>query len=87
MKTLPPFVDEMLAAPPQAGAGGVHNWLFRVARQLHAHLPAGEIVACWKPARLAAGGRFPRLKSLPPFKMLCRARGNRGAGRADARHV
>ena len=43
MKTLPPFVDEMLAAPPCAGEG-VHNWLFRVARQLHSHLPAGEIV-------------------------------------------
>jgi hypothetical protein len=34
----------MLAAPPRAG-DGVHNWLFRVARHLHAHLPAGEIVA------------------------------------------
>ncbi len=44
MKTLPPFIDEMLAAPPRAG-DGVHHWLFRVARQLHAHLPAGEIVA------------------------------------------
>ena len=43
MKTLPSFIDEMLAAPPRAGEG-VHNWLFRVARQLHAHLPAGEIV-------------------------------------------
>jgi len=44
MKTLPPFIDEMLAVPPRAGEG-VHNWLFRVARQLHAHLPAVEIVA------------------------------------------
>src|SRR5208282_2266258 len=43
MKTLPPFIDEMLAAPPRAGEG-VHDWLFRVARQLHAHLPAVEIV-------------------------------------------
>ena len=43
MKTLSPFIDEMLAAPPRAGEG-VHIWLFRVARQLHAHLPAGEIV-------------------------------------------
>jgi hypothetical protein len=43
MKTLPPFIDEMLTAPPRAGEG-VHDWLFRVARQLHAHLPAGEIV-------------------------------------------
>ena len=43
MKILPPFVDKMLTMPPRAGEG-VHNWLFRVARQLHAHLPAGEIV-------------------------------------------
>ena len=42
--TLPPFIHEMLAAPPRAGEG-VHIWLFRVARQLHAHLPAVEIIA------------------------------------------
>jgi hypothetical protein len=41
---LPQFILEMLAAPPHAGEG-VHNWLFRVARHLHAHLPAPEIVA------------------------------------------
>jgi hypothetical protein len=40
---LPPFLRELLAAPPRAGEG-VHAWLFRVARQLHAHLPAGEIL-------------------------------------------
>lgn len=34
----------MLTAPPKAG-DGVHNWLFSVARQLHAHLPAVEIIA------------------------------------------
>jgi hypothetical protein len=44
MKTLPPFLDEMLAAAPRAGEG-VHGWLYRVARQLHAHLPAVEIIA------------------------------------------
>ncbi len=44
MKTLPSFIDEMLAAPPRAGEG-VHKWLYRVARQLHAHLPAIEIIA------------------------------------------
>lgn len=40
---LPAFLQEMLKTPPEAGEG-VHNWLFRVARQLHAHLPAVEIV-------------------------------------------
>lgn len=43
-ETLPRFIDEMLAAPPRAG-NGVHRWLFSVARQLHAHLPAVQIVA------------------------------------------
>lgn len=42
-RELPQFIQDLLAAPPRAGEG-VHNWLFRVARQLHAHLPAGEIV-------------------------------------------
>lgn len=33
----------MLTAPPHAGEG-VHIWLYRLARQLHAHLPALEII-------------------------------------------
>jgi hypothetical protein len=41
---LPAFLTEMLGDPPRAGEG-VHNWLFRVSRQLHTHLPAVEIVA------------------------------------------
>jgi hypothetical protein len=42
-RELPPFLQDLIATPPCAGEG-VHTWLFRVARQLHAHLPAGEIV-------------------------------------------
>ena len=49
----------MLAAPPEAGAG-VHNWLFRVARQLHAHLPAGEIVALLESRVAGCGRHVPR---------------------------
>ena len=52
---LPVFLQELLAAPPRAGAG-VHNWLFRVARHLHAHLPGGEIVQLLE-ARVAGCGR------------------------------
>ncbi len=44
MKTLPPFLTDMLATPPSAG-GGVHNWLFKAARNLHSHMPAPEIMA------------------------------------------
>ena len=43
-------------APPRAGEG-VHDWLFRVARQLHAHLPAVEIVSLLE-SRVANCGRF-----------------------------
>jgi hypothetical protein len=53
---LPVFVQEMLAAPPHAGEG-VHSWLFRVARQLHWHLPVGEIVSLLE-NRVANCGRF-----------------------------
>ena len=59
MKSLPSFIDEMLAAPPCAG-DGVHNWLFRVARQLHAHLPAGEIVALLESRVAGCGRHVPR---------------------------
>jgi len=53
---LPAFLYKILTAPPRAGSG-VHNWLFRVARQLHAHLPAPEIVSLLE-SRVANCGRF-----------------------------
>jgi len=62
MKTLPSFIDEMLAAPPRAGEG-VHNWLFRLARQLHAHLPAVEIVALLE-SRVQGCGRHVSRKEI-----------------------
>jgi hypothetical protein len=52
---LPTFLRELLASPPRAGEG-VHTWLFRVARQLHAHMPALEIVALLE-SRVANCGR------------------------------
>jgi hypothetical protein len=55
-RELPPFLRDMLTAPPRAGEG-VHAWLFRAARQLHAHLPAGEIVTLLE-SRVANCGRF-----------------------------
>jgi hypothetical protein len=41
---LPRFLLDLLAACPRAG-GGVHNWLFKVSRQLHAHRSRDEIVS------------------------------------------
>lgn len=39
---LPQFVRDMLNNPPPAGEG-IHNWLFRVARHLHAHMGTIEM--------------------------------------------
>jgi hypothetical protein len=55
IRELPDFLRDMLATPPRAGEG-VHDWLFRVARQLHAHKPAVEIVNLLE-SRLANCGR------------------------------
>lgn len=52
---IPGFLQDLLATPPRAGEG-VHVWLFRVARQLHAHMPAGEIVSLLE-RRVATCGR------------------------------
>ena len=52
---LPPFLRDMIGSTPTAG-NGVHGWLFRVARQLHAHLPAGEIISLLE-SRVANCGR------------------------------
>jgi hypothetical protein len=54
-RAFPQFISDLLAAPPRAGEG-VHGWLFRVARQLHVHLPAGEIVNLLE-SRVANCGR------------------------------
>lgn len=45
--------------PPHAGEG-VHNWLFRVARQLHAHLPANEIISLLETSVMKCGRIVPR---------------------------
>ena len=52
---LPDWLRGLIATPPRAGEG-VHAWLFRVARQLHAHLPAGEIVRLLE-TKVASCGR------------------------------
>jgi hypothetical protein len=56
MSDLPQFLLDMLAAPPRAG-DGVHPWMFRVARQLHAHRSEEEICSLLK-AELADCGRI-----------------------------
>ena len=57
--TLPTFVRDMLNSPPRAGEG-VHKWLFRISRQLHAHLPAGRIVTLLEDLTQNCGRVVPR---------------------------
>src|ERR1035441_7210641 len=56
---LPPFLCDFLRSPPRAGEG-VHVWLYRVARQLHAHLPAGEIIRLLETRVANCGRHVPR---------------------------
>jgi hypothetical protein len=66
-RALPRFVLDLLAAPPRAGEG-VHGWLFRVARQLHLHLPAGEIVALLENCVANCGRYVPRAEIVEAVK-------------------
>ena len=58
-RQLPQFLSEMLDARPNAGEG-VNNWLFRVSRQLHAHLPVGEIISLLENRVANCGRRVSR---------------------------
>jgi hypothetical protein len=42
-KTLPQFVRDLLASPPQRG-DGLNNWFYRVARVLHPYRDSNEII-------------------------------------------
>jgi hypothetical protein len=55
-KRLPQFARELLAGCPSAGAG-VHNWLFRAARVLHAFYPDKQELALALEAGSAGCGR------------------------------
>ena len=55
MPNLPKFLESLIDNPPAAGSG-VHLWLFNVSRNLHAHMPAGQIEDLLR-SRLANCGR------------------------------
>jgi hypothetical protein len=58
-RQLPQFLQTLLEAPPRTGEG-VHNWIFTVARHLHVHLPAGEIVSLLENRVASCGRAVPR---------------------------
>jgi hypothetical protein len=57
-RNLPAWLSDLLANPPRAGEG-VHAWLFRAARQLHAHSPATEVVRILEAAVSNCGRHVP----------------------------
>ncbi|HWQ90697.1 MAG TPA: hypothetical protein VN673_03415 [Clostridia bacterium] len=59
VNSLPQWLESELANPPIAGAG-VHAWMFRIARQLHAHMPAGEIVRLLEGKTAQCGRHVPQ---------------------------
>jgi hypothetical protein len=56
---LPTFLREMLRSCPRAGEG-VHSWLFKVARNLHAHMTALQIVDLLERVSANCGRPVPR---------------------------
>ncbi len=84
MNALPSFLMNLLAAPPSTG-GGVHNWLFKTARHLHAHMPAPKIVALLD-SRVQQCGRLVTRREIQEAvrdSMAC-AWQHQGGGRAQA---
>lgn len=59
LRNLPRFLQEKLDNPPRTGEG-VHSFLFSVARQLHAHLPAIAIVDLLQDCVANCGRHVPR---------------------------
>lgn len=55
---LPQFLRDLIASPPSAGSG-LHQWLFKVSRQLHAHRSRDEIIDLLAAATDGCGRRVP----------------------------
>jgi hypothetical protein len=59
LNNLPQFLADMIACPPPAG-NGVHSWLFRTARHLHAHRSPTDIVQLLAASVEGCGRHVPR---------------------------
>lgn len=55
---LPQFLETLINSPPAAGSG-VHDWMFDVARNLHAHMPAGQIESLIRQKVVGCGRSVP----------------------------
>ncbi|QYM80693.1 hypothetical protein K0B96_08870 [Horticoccus luteus] len=66
----PPFLRDMLSSPPRRGEG-LHRWLFCVARHLHVHLPADEIVKLLKQVAAHSGYRRGEIEEAVESSKRC----------------
>jgi hypothetical protein len=68
---LPQWLRDLIGSPPSAGSG-VHSWLFKVARQLHAHRDEGTIVDLLTAATDGCG------RHVPPGEIIAAVESARG---------
>ena len=64
---LPQFIRDLIASPPAHG-GGVHQWLFRVARQLHIHRDEQSIIHLLAAATDGCGRHVPHREIVAAVK-------------------
>jgi hypothetical protein len=72
MKQLPPWLESLIANPPDAG-NGFHSWLFSVARNLHPHLTERELYELLR-EKANSCGRY-----VPDKEILDAIRNSKGA--------
>jgi hypothetical protein len=64
---LPQFLRDLIASPPAHG-GGVHQWLFKMARQLHAHRDEQSIIHLLAAAVDGCGRHVPHTEIVAAVK-------------------
>ena len=83
---LPAFLQDLIACPPQHGSG-VHQWLFKVARQLHAHRDEETIVDLLAAAVDDCGRDVPKSEIITAVKNARACAWNPGACSTNAKPV
>jgi hypothetical protein len=71
-RALPQFIYDLLSAPPKSGEdeGGVHRYLFRLAKVLHPYRSESEIIDILRAVTTTCGRIVPRRDSKLRFVEL-----------------
>lgn len=83
---IPDWLRDKLASPPPAGSG-VHSWLFEVARQLHAHMPAAAVEAALSAATAASARRVTAREIRDAVKNSLEVAWRRSGGQTGSRQA